>query len=66
MFHAPAAAMDQLTKNLTCEWAADGIRVNSIKVVSRRFHACDLGNLQQKHAQQAEVNMCSVLCSPGT
>ena len=23
--------MDQLTKNLCCEWAADGIRVNSVK-----------------------------------
>lgn len=25
------AGMDQLTKNLCCEWAADGIRVNSVK-----------------------------------
>ncbi|CAL5223261.1 g5745 [Coccomyxa viridis] len=25
------AAMDQLTKNLCCEWAADGIRINSVK-----------------------------------
>ncbi|CAL8463014.1 g2548 [Coccomyxa elongata] len=25
------AAMDQLTKNLSCEWASDGIRVNSVK-----------------------------------
>ncbi|CAK0784803.1 hypothetical protein CVIRNUC_008007 [Coccomyxa viridis] len=25
------AAMDQLTKNLCCEWAKDGIRINSIK-----------------------------------
>ncbi len=26
------AAMDQVTKNLACEWACDGIRVNSVKV----------------------------------
>ena len=26
------AAMDQLTKNLACEWASDGIRINSVKV----------------------------------
>jgi enoyl-[acyl-carrier-protein] reductase (NADH) len=25
-----AAAMNQLTKNLACEWAKDGIRVNSV------------------------------------
>ena len=27
-----AAAMDMLAKNLCCEWAQDGIRVNSVKV----------------------------------
>ena len=26
-----AAAMDQLAKNLACEWASAGIRVNSVK-----------------------------------
>ena len=25
-----AAAMNQLTRNLACEWAKDGIRVNSV------------------------------------
>ena len=28
------AAMDQVTKNLACEWASDGIRVNSVKVTN--------------------------------
>ena len=28
------AAMDQLAKNLACEWASDGIRINSVKVAA--------------------------------
>ena len=27
---ARAAAMNQLTRNLACEWAKDGIRVNAV------------------------------------
>lgn len=26
----PAASLNQLTKNLACEWAKDGIRVNAV------------------------------------
>jgi Tropinone reductase 1 len=30
MFGCYTGAMNQITKNLACEWAKDGIRVNSI------------------------------------
>ena len=41
-----AAAMDQLSRNLSCEWACDGIRINSIKVRPLSFIALQLaGNV---------------------
>lgn len=41
------AAMDQLTRYLACEWAPDGIRVNSVK--ARRASA-DCGRPACMHA----------------
>jgi Tropinone reductase 1 len=35
------ASMNQLTKNLACEWAGDGVRVNS---VGTWYTSTDLAN----------------------
>ncbi|CAI7771995.1 unnamed protein product [Closterium sp. NIES-54] len=41
LYGATKAAMNQLTKNLACEWAKDGIRVNA---VAPWYMATDLAN----------------------
>ena len=42
----PSGAMNQLTRNLACEWARDGIRVNT---VAPWYTATDLANQVSSH-----------------
>ena len=51
----PAAGMDQLSKNLACEWASSGIRCNSVKPW------CVLISLVSVAHSLAAANICAAL-----